>query len=168
MKADRVTGMYSKLTNPERAKLAMGYLSQCNDAELDRLIVSAPVVPVRSTAPDFRRPFDAMFNAATFYAVEYWRCRCHAAEARSAFSACALQGKRAEALKLVEVSHQWESRLAALERVLVWLGLEHAQVADLARRMTSGDEQQTAVGDQGPDTEYEIATKKILSAMSQS
>jgi hypothetical protein len=163
MKADRVTELYGKLTNEERAKLAVRYMADCNDTELDRIISSAPVVEVLATAPAFRRAVDASFDAAAFYAVEYWRCRCHASEASEALSKCAAQRQRGEALQLNAARRHWESRLAALHRVLGWLGREHDHVAELVRRMTAGDGQWCVANDQEPDAEYEVATIDLLS-----
>lgn len=133
MKTDPITRCYAALSLKERAGLVLGYCAAGDDLEAARILSTVPVVPCRSTEPEYRQWLERYVRLAAWWGMEYWRTMAR----RMAALGGGLHDARGP--EFLSVARVWESRLLALDVALDEAGARHGFDPDAVRLGTSAE-----------------------------
>ncbi|MGZ8218977.1 hypothetical protein [Methylomagnum sp.] len=133
MKADRLTKCYAALSLKERAGLVLGYCAAGDELEATRILSTVPVVPCRSTEPEYRQWLERYIRLSAWWGVEHWRTM--------ARRMAALGGGLDETHgpDFMRAARAWESRLMALDVALNDAGARHGFDPDAIRQGTAAE-----------------------------
>jgi hypothetical protein len=133
MKADPITKCYAALSLKERAGLVLGYCTAGDELEAARILSTVPVVPCRSTEPEYRQWLERYIRLAAWWGMEYWRTMAR----RMAALGGGLHDKHGADFLLV--ARVWESRLLALDVALNEAGAQHGFDPEAVRLGTAAE-----------------------------
>jgi hypothetical protein len=163
MKQDRITKLYGKLTNKERAALAFHHLTNVNEAELERVVATVPRETYECLDMEYRRWLNGFFDMGALWAIEHWRSY---SRKLAALGELFLMARKEpdKVQDMWDTHEECESYLLALDRALLTVCEEHGIDPDAVRRMAGADPFVPMFAME-PSAEHQATMRKNLSRL---
>jgi hypothetical protein len=161
---NRFAKLYKELTSKEQAATAFTYASNADQMALERVAAAVPLESYRGLGMDYLRWFNAFSHLGAIWALSYWKNACRLLGAGMMTHSAVNDRNLGEALKMIAVQEQAESRLRALDNVLEELCGEHG-LDPAAVRSMAGTEPPDLSRHIEPDAEYQTTMRVELSRL---
>lgn len=153
MKTTQLTKIYEKMTNKERAVLALSISGENNTFELEKLESSVTWKNYNCIDFHYRQWRDGLTHMISFWAIEHWRLRTQQIGSLAQHILLSQKQRREEADDALIVLLRWESRLLGLDRALENICIKHRLDIESIRRLAGADPFATTF----PGTDADIA-----------
>jgi hypothetical protein len=155
MKTDRVTKMYDKLTNKERAVLAFRYMLDMNETEIERIEATVPHHTYRGMDLEYQSWRHVLVSLAFMWAIEYWQFYVRKVAAIAAALRIAGRGEPEEEEARFDMVAHWSARLVALDRALDAVCEEHGFDAECIRKLAGAGTLPPLLDDIASDEDFQ-------------